>query len=72
MNLFGKDIGPQEIGALVASLMVLVIWLGALRGERRQLKWFRNWEAERKARRDAEIAAESGQVVEGERKGPWG
>lgn len=72
MNLFGKTLGPQEISALVFSLMALVIWVGALRGERRDLKWFRNWEAERKARRDAEIAAESGQPVNSEPKGPWG
>lgn len=71
MILFGKPVTAELIAALVASLMTLVIWIGALRGERGRIRWLRQWEADRKARREAEAAAEGGGPPAG-RGGPWG
>lgn len=75
MTLFGRTLGPQEIASLVFMLMALVIWIMALRGEMGWKRWFRNWEAERKARRDAELALERGDEPppsSGKSRGPWG
>lgn len=72
MNLFGKTLGPEEISGLVAMLAALVFWSVVLVRERRTERWFKNWEAARKARRDAEIAAEGGQTPNSEPRGPWG
>jgi hypothetical protein len=58
MTLFGRTLGPEEIGAMVFSLMALVLWVMAYRGERNWARWFRGWEADRKARRDAELNGE--------------
>ena len=71
MTLFGHTLDPQQIGSLVFMLTALVLWALAWRGERSWMKGFRQWEADRKARRDAEIAAEGG--GSGPSKGgPWG
>ncbi len=70
MTLFGRTIDSQEIASLVSLLLVLVLWIAVWRGERRQSQWFRTWNAARKARRDAEIAAKDGD--RGEPRGPWG
>lgn len=74
MNLFGQTLDAQQIFQLVSLLMVLAIFLAALKGNRDYARWFRSWEAERKARRDAEIAAEQPGTssANGDRKGPWG
>jgi hypothetical protein len=72
LNLFGKTLGPQELTSLVFMLVLLAAWLMVLVRERQAHRWFRNWEADRKARRDAEIAAEGGQPVKSEPRGPWG
>ena len=76
MNLFGRTIGGEEIASLVFMLMALTIWIGAWRGERNWARWFKQWEADRKRRRDAEIAAEQGSDLPPAgpetRRGPWG
>jgi hypothetical protein len=72
MNLFGRTLGPEEIFALVGMLTALVLWGMAWRGERNWATWFRGWEADRKARREAEIAGEQPPAERGERRGPWG
>lgn len=74
MNLFGQTVDAQQLFQLISMLMVLAIFVGALKGTRDYARWFKDWEAGRKARRDAEIAAEQPQA---ERpgppaKGPWG
>ena len=53
MTLFGRTLGGEEIASLVFLLMALVIWLMAWRGERDWSRWFRRWESDRKARREA-------------------
>ena len=74
MPLFGQTFQGPEIAALVSLLLVLVLWSMRLKGERDWVRWFRQWEADRKARRDAEIAAENGEAgpKPGEPRGPWG
>ena len=77
MTLFGRTLDGVEIASLVSLLMVLVLWIGVWRGNRRESEWLKNWNAARKARRDAEIAAENGGVAppapgRGEPRGPWG
>ena len=71
MNLFGQTLDAQQMAGLAFSLTALAFWCMVLVRERRAERWFKTWEAGRKARRDAEIAAEGGQP-RGEPKGPWG
>lgn len=72
MTVFGRTLSPEELASLAAMLAVLVLWLGALGRERAYGRWFKQWEAERKARRDAELANEAGAAPPGDPKGPWG
>ncbi len=75
MTLFGRTFDGQEIASLVSLLLVLVLWISVWRGNKRESEWLRTWNAERKARRDAEIAAENGEVAPSEKsepRGPWG
>ena len=76
MTLFGRTLGGEEIASLIFLSMALVIWLMAWRGERTWTKWFRGWEADRKARREAELAGEQGgdrpPPASGAPRGPWG
>ncbi|GAA0867649.1 hypothetical protein GCM10009116_01320 [Brevundimonas basaltis] len=72
MNLFGRTIGAEEIASLAFLLMALVIWGAAWRGERNWSRWFRRWEADRKARREAEMAGDQGRDPPGAPRGPWG
>jgi len=73
VNLFGQTLDAQQLFQLVSLLMVLAIFVAALRGTHDYARWFKTWEAGRKARRDAEIAAErTGERPENERGGPWG
>ena len=75
MTLFGHTFDGVQIASLVSLLLVLVLWIMRFKGERDWARWFRQWEADRKARRDAEIAAENGDIPEsGPRgpRGPWG
>lgn len=73
MTLFGATLDGAQIASLISLLMVLVFWIIALRGQTRYVRWFRQWEADRKARRDAEIAAEGGNRPPSDTpRGPWG
>ncbi len=75
MTLFGRTLGAEEIASVIFMLATLAIWIMALRGEMGWRRWFRNWEAERKARRDAELALERGEEAprpSGPPRGPWG
>lgn len=75
MTLFGQTLQGPEIAALVSLLLVLVLWTMRLKGDREWVRWFRQWEAERKARREAEIASGNGEAGSSERsepRGPWG
>jgi len=73
LTLFGRTFDGPEIASLISMLLVLVLWISVWRGNRRQTEWFRTWNAERKARREAEIAAEGGVPSEkSEPRGPWG
>ena len=69
MTLFGLEMGGQEIASLCGLLAVLALWIAAWRNEKRGVRWFRDWEAARKARRDAELAAENNDRP---KTGPWG
>jgi len=69
MTLFGTTIGVQEIASLAGMLAILALWIAAFRSEKRQIRWFRDWEAGRKARRDAAI---SGENNDRPKTGPWG
>ena len=75
MTLFGRTLGGEEIASLAFMLTALVLWFMAWRGERNWTRWFRGWEADRKARREAERATDHG----GDQppspttpRGPWG
>lgn len=75
MTLFGRTLGGEEIASLIFLSMALVIWLMAWRGERNWTRWFRRWEADRKARREAELTPEQGgdqPPSPGAPRGPWG
>lgn len=69
MTLFGTTLDGAQLMSLVGLLATLVFWLFVLRNERRQIRWFRNWEARRKARRDAELAVGDPSRP---KNGPWG
>lgn len=70
MSLFGTTLDPVGIVALVGMLATLVFYLIVLGRERGYARWFRQWEADRKARLDAE----NGVAPEQKREptGPWG
>ena len=72
MTLFGTTLEPMQLFGLVSLLMMLVLWVMALKGERSYAERFRAWEAGRKARRDAEISATSGESGTSHKRGPWG
>lgn len=69
MTLFGQTFDGAQIAALVGLLASLAFWLMVFRNERAHIRWFRRWEADRKARRDAERAAQDDQRP---KTGPWG
>ncbi len=73
MTLFGTTLDAQQIAGLVGLLTMLVFWVFVLRREQGYAKWFRSWEAARKARKDAEDAARPVEPPKpGETRGPWG
>ena len=76
MTLFGTTLDGAQISSLVGLLAALVFWVFVLRRERGYARWFRDWEAGRKARRDAELAAERGEAPDAaapsKKTGPWG
>ena len=66
------NLDPAQIFQLISLLAVLVLFSFSLRGQIGYARWFKKWEAERKARRDAELAAEAGERGDQPPKGPWG
>jgi len=66
LTLFGQTIDGQQLFGVISLVSVLALWLVILGRERNYARWFRQWEADRKARRDAEI------VDQGPKRGPWG
>ncbi|MBJ7486348.1 hypothetical protein [Brevundimonas sp.] len=75
MTLFGTTLDGPAIAALVGMLLALVLWTMSLKGELGYARWFKQWEADRKARRDAELARERGEApppADGPPRGPWG
>jgi hypothetical protein len=66
------NLEPQQIFQLVSLLAVLVLFSFSLRGQIGYARWFRKWEADRKARREAELAAEPRDGGDQPPKGPWG
>ena len=66
MTLFGYTIDGQQLFGVLSLVSVLALWLIVLGRERNYARWFRQWEADRKARRDAETAQN------GPKRGPWG
>ena len=80
MTLFGTTLDGEKIAGLVALLTLLMFWVVALRREQGALFHFRKWEADRKARRDAELAKENGGATsapppaepDAGKRGPWG
>ena len=70
MTLFATTFDPAGVVALVGLLGTLVLYLLVLGRERGYAKWFRQWEAERKARLDAQNCVTS--TEKRERTGPWG
>jgi len=62
-----RDFGPGEIAALVAMVLSLVVWIGALRGVRR---WQRLQQGLRKSKDPARPRAEPDDP--GRPPGPWG
>lgn len=75
MTVFGRTLDGQDIATLVFLLMALVLWAAAWRTEHSWGRYFKQWNSERKARRDAELAAERGETpAEQPRdpRGPWG
>jgi uncharacterized protein HemY len=66
------NLEPQQIFQLVSLLAVLVLFSFSLRGQIGYARWFRKWEADRKARRDAELEAEARERGEDTPRGPWG
>lgn len=69
MTLFGTTLDGAQIAALVGLLATLALWLVILGRERGYAKWFRQWEADRKARLEAEQGKSE---PKRERTGPWG
>lgn len=70
MTLFGRTLDTQEIASLVFMILALVLWISVYRGERRWAGWLRTWNADRKARREAEDGPPP--PSPGEPRGPWG
>ena len=66
MTLVGHTIDAQQLFGVISLVSVLALWLVILGRERGYARWFRQWEADRKARRDAETAHH------GPKRGPWG
>ncbi len=76
MTLFGQTLDGQQLFGLISLLTLLAFWVLVLGRERDYARWFRSWEAERRARREAEKAREdaTGQAHDPDRpgSGPWG
>ena len=71
MTLFGTTLDGAQIAGLVGLLATLALWLVILGRERGYARWFRQWEADRKARLDAANGVD-GAEPKREPTGPWG
>lgn len=71
MTLFGTTLDGAQIAALAGLLATLALWLVVLGRERGYARWFRQWEADRKARLEAEQGGKSPEQKR-DRTGPWG
>jgi hypothetical protein len=56
VTLFGTHLDGMAIGSIGMLLVALAGFAMNYRGQRGYARWFKQWEAERKARRDAELA----------------
>lgn len=73
MTVLGTTLDGQQIASLVGLLAVLAFWLIVLGRERGSIRAFRDWEARRKARKDAEDGVVPAKPTEpGQKRGPWG
>ncbi|CAN5355542.1 hypothetical protein BH10PSE1_BH10PSE1_18680 [soil metagenome] len=75
MTLFGTTLDGSALASIAMLLLVLVGFAMNYRSERGYGQWFKQWEADRKARRDAELARERGEdspPANGSKRGPWG
>lgn len=70
MTLFGQTLDGEQVFGLISLLCMLGLWLAVLGRQRSYARWFRQWEADRKARRDAEDALNGNKDEDG--RGPWG
>ena len=69
MTVFGQTLDAQQMFGLVSLLTLLAFWIVVLGREWRWVRWFRDWEAGRKA------AREGGDRPDGPTsppRGPWG
>ncbi|WEK38840.1 MAG: hypothetical protein P0Y50_09790 [Candidatus Brevundimonas colombiensis] len=66
------NLEPQQTFQLISMLAVLGLFCFSLRDKMNYARWFKTWEAARKARRDAELAAEARERGETDKTGPWG
>lgn len=71
MTLFGTTLDGAQVASLVALLATLGLWLVVLGRERGYARWFRSWEADRKARHDVQKGTTS-PSEDRPRTGPWG
>ena len=72
MTLFGQTIDGQQLFGVISLLSVLALWLVVLGRQRGYARWFRQWEADRKARRDMESGRHGDAPRKGHKTGPWG
>ena len=72
MTLFGTTLDAGQIAGLVSLLLLLAFWLVVLGRERQYARWFKQWEADCRARREAEQARDAGAPPSDDSKGPWG
>lgn len=70
MTVFGRTLDGQELFALASLLTLLVFWLFVLPRERNYARWFKQWEANRRAQRLGQDGESSG--TDGKPRGPWG
>ncbi|WP_417230755.1 hypothetical protein [Brevundimonas sp.] len=70
MTVFGRTLDGQELFALASLLTLLAFWLFVLPRERNYARWFKQWEAARRAQR----LGRDGDTTEPRRhpRGPWG
>ena len=70
MTIFGRTLDGQELFALASLLTLLVFWLFVLPRERNYARWFKQWEAGRRARHLGQDGDSPG--ADRKPRGPWG